>query len=244
MQQSVFYTAGASAALTHAENYLRHRGYTVSPVPTVHVTHLLLPVPSFESPPILKGGRPLGEVLRHLSENVTIFGGNLPPLPYRCVDLLKIEAYLSENAAITARCALRLLEKQRQLQGTQVLIIGWGRIAKALLPLLKDRGAQVCIALRNARARQELCDRGETAVDIAAWEPMGYDIVVNTAPAPLLHRAHTRADALLVDLASVQGIAGENVIWARGLPAKDAPRESGALIAKTVIEHAFGKEKP
>ena len=46
----------------------------------------------------------------------------------------------------------------------------------------------------------------------------------------------------ITDLASVKGIAGDNVIWARGLPGKDAPEESGTLIAKTVLRYALGKE--
>ena len=42
-------------------------------------------------------------------------------------------------------------------------------------------------------------------------------------------------NALKIDLASKPGIGGSDVIWARGLPGKDAPESSGELIAKTII---------
>ena len=51
-------------------------------------------------------------------------------------------------------------------------------------------------------------------------------------------------EALLMDLASLRGIEGDRVIWARGLPGKDAPESSGALIAKTVIRLLERKEQP
>jgi hypothetical protein len=41
--------------------------------------------------------------------------------------------------------------------------------------------------------------------------------------------------ALKIDLASQPGIGGNDVIWARGLPGKNAPESSGKLIAQTVL---------
>ena len=41
--------------------------------------------------------------------------------------------------------------------------------------------------------------------------------------------------SFLMDLASVPGIGGDNVHWARFLPGKDAPASAGELIANTVI---------
>ena len=42
-----------------------------------------------------------------------------------------------------------------------------------------------------------------------------------------------------IDLASVKGMEGGDVIWARGLPGKDAPESSGVLIGKTVLRLAM-----
>ena len=51
-----------------------------------------------------------------------------------------------------------------------------------------------------------------------------------------------KKDAMLMDLASVRGIAGDRVDHALALPGKDAPEASGALIAKTALRYALEKE--
>ena len=66
----------------------------------------------------------------------------------------------------------------------------------------------------------------------------GYRLIFNTAPDAVLSEeqvAHCRDNCLKIDLASRLGIAGTHVIWARGLPGKDAPESSGKLIAKSAI---------
>ena len=89
LKQPIFYTAGDSPALLHARNLLQSWGYDISPIPNDHVTHLLLPVPSFSESGIVKGGRKLKDILKDLPENLTILGGNLGTLPYRTGDFLK-----------------------------------------------------------------------------------------------------------------------------------------------------------
>lgn len=242
MQQPIFYTLGDTDALRHAKNNLQQWGYTVSPIPSSHVTHLILPVPSFDQPGIIKGGQMLKEILMHLPENITIFGGNLPTLPYRQVDFLQDEFYLWENAQITAQCALKILQQHCTLVDASVLVIGWGRIGKHLLSLLTKSGASVTMAVRNESDCLKLQSLGEAAVLTSQWEPYRYDIIINTAPAPLLDESETKSQAFLMDLASVQGIRGSHVLWARGLPNRDMPEKSGILIAKTVLRYALGKE--
>lgn len=241
MQQPVFYTAGETAALRYAKNTLQQWGHIVSPIPSCHVTHLLLPVPSFERPDILKGGYPLTDSLKHLPETITVLGGNLPQIPYRCIDFLKGGYYLWENAGITAQCAAKILQ-QREPDGACVLIIGWGRIGKQLLPLLRELGCNVTIAVRRENIFAQLTDLGISAVLISQWQPRQYDIIVNTAPAPLLSESQAHPEAFLLDLASVQGILGNRVLWERGLPNRYAPELSGTLIAKTALRYALGKE--
>lgn len=242
MQQPVFYTAGHSEALCRAKNLLQQWGYPVSPTPGAEVTHLLLPVPSFDSPGILKGGQALDTVLQQLPKTVSIFGGNLPDLPYPSRDLLKDEFYLCENAGITAQCAIKILQQKCSLPGASVLLIGHGRIGKRLLPLLKEDGAAVTVAVRREQDMHFLQAQGTSAVLTTHWQPGQYDIIINTAPAAVLGESQCKAQAILMDLASVQGIAGKNVLRARALPGKYAPEASGTLIAKTALRYALGKE--
>ena len=244
MKQPIFYITGESPALLYARNDLKSWGYDVSPIPSEHITHLLLPVPSFAEPGIVKGGRRLTQILKDLPENITIMGGNLSPLPYHTVDFLKDEYYLSENAAITAHCALKRIIGTHEgiLQNTNVLVIGWGRIGKHLASMLRSLGAHVTVAARKESDRYALKRQQYQAVEPGKWNLKQYDIIINTAPAPTMCEEEARKGALLMDLASIRGIAGDRVDHALALPGKDAPSASGALIAKTALRYALGKE--
>ena len=243
MQKTVFYIAGASPALAVAKAQLIRSGIPVAPVPDASVTHLLLPVPSFDADGRIRGGEDPGALLRQLPENITVFGGKLdvPPLSgYQTRDLLKDEFCLAENAAITADCAIRIAHQTLPgiLKHTKILIIGWGRIGKHLAFLLRQNGADITVAARKEADRAMVLSFGFHAVDPARMEdPLRHcRVLFNTAPAPVISEAQAAlcpADCIKIDLASARGIAGDNVIWARGLPGKDAPEASGALIAKT-----------
>ena len=243
MNQPVFCTAGNTAALHHAQKALLQWGYAVSSTPHEQVTHLLLPVPSFEADGTVKGGGNLEAVMRHLPDRTVVLGGNLPLLPYRGVDFLQDEYYLGENAAITAQCTVKLLLQLAQIRHKEILIIGRGRIGTRLAQLLMEMGGKVTIATRN-KANQQADENPEYDFILTQkWEATKYDVIVNTAPAPMLSQQETRSDSILIDLASVRGISGDRVIWARGLPNKDAPDVSGILIAKTALRYALRKEQ-
>lgn len=245
MTDHKFCLAGHSAALKHTAAVLKSKGYVLLPKPDPTATHLLLPVPSFEADGTIKGGGDLKALLSQLPEDVTVLGGNLdrPELAgYRTVDLLRDPQYLAENANITAHCAVRLAMAKLPviLDGCPVLVIGWGRIGKCLAKLLRAMGAQVTVAARKAADRAMLSALGYDAAVIEALDPSAYRVIFNTAPQMLLPTCP--GNGLKVDLASRLGIGGLDVIWARGLPGKDAPESSGELIARTVIRVTAGKE--
>lgn len=236
MGSITFYTAGSTAALTCAAEQLAKAGCHFSDIPSPHITHLLLPVPSMASDGCIKGGKMLTDILKELPENVTVIGGNLPALPgHRVYDLMQDPAYVAENAYITAHCAVRLVMDRLPvaLRGCKILVIGWGRIGKCLAALLKGLDAQVTVAARKETDRAILSALGYQAVSIHDIQPDGYRVIFNTAPAAVLNDAP--AKCLKIDLASTPGIGGSDVIHARGLPGKDAPEASGDLIARTVM---------
>ncbi len=244
MKQFLFYTAGASPALLYARNQLAEWGFEVSQEPSPEVTHVLLPVPSLDDTGNIRGGTSLEALLQKLPENVTVYGGNLGAAPCNCVDFLKDEYYLAENAAITAHCALHVAMNHISgtFKGAKVLIIGWGRIGKCLAALIKNIGAETTVAVRKKNQCAILSALGYHSVLTPEIKPHDYQIIFNTVPSPVLCAADAAPDTLLIDLASKQGITGDGVIWARGLPGKEAPAASGALIAKTALRYAFGKE--
>ena len=247
MARYIFCAANHGTVLSAAAEALKSRGYGVVDHPCESVTHLLLPVPSFQV------GADLDALLAQLPRDITIVGGNLDPARfpgYRLMDLLKDPTYLARNASITAYCAMRLamMELPVVLRGCRVLIIGWGRIAKCLAALLWAMEADVTVAARKEADRAMACALGYRTVEISDLDATlnDYRLIFNTVPAPVLSEQQIelcRQGCLRIDLASVQGIGGKHVIWARGLPGKDAPESSGTLIAKSVIRLLERKEQ-
>lgn len=243
MKQLVFCAAGSSPALEFAQKFLQLQGRQFLPGPGESVTHLLLPVPSFDPAGVLKGGGDLHQILKDLPGDITILGGGLdkPCLQeYRTVDLLKDPVYLAQNAAITAQCAVRLMlwNLTADIRALPVLIIGWGRIGKCLAALLKAMGAQVSICARkeNDRAMAKALGYGAENPEKIGAGLQRYRVIFNTAPAHVFDDLRCcRGDCIKIDLASIRGLPGDDVIWARGLPGRDAPEASGRLIAQTVL---------
>jgi len=241
----IFYTAGHTDALSYAAAELKQKGFSFSKQPDKTVTHLLLPVPSFEPDGKVKGGVSLAPILESLSRNVTIFGGNLGnlvPPGYKTVDLLQDPLYLAENADITAYCAVKLAASKLPVtfRGCHVLVVGWGRIGKCLASLLKDMGAYVTVAVRKEEDRAILSALGYDTENVRTlgYSLVRYRVIFNTAPVMVLPAEATQycaPDCLKIDLASAPGMDAPDVIWARGLPNKDAPESSGKLIARSVL---------
>ena len=213
MSKTNIYCLPGNDAAAFAARFLEDSGIPVSRRISPEVTHVLCPVPTRVSVDAPAG--------------VTVIGGNIAG----GIDLLKDPFYLAENAAITARCAISLID--RELKGLTVLILGWGRIGKCLGKFLKDTGAEVTIAARKAEDVAMIRALGYCGIFIKDASPDGFGAVLNTVPAMVLD-AHG-ADCLLMELASTPGITGAHILDARGLPGKCAPEESGRLIATTIL---------
>ncbi len=252
MEKLLFYIHGSSPVQRFAAEHLARRGISIAQEPGPEVTHVLLGVPSFDPAGQLKGGGTVSELLAHCGPDVTVIGGNLDGPAFqgqKVLDLLKNETYLCKNAAITADCALTIGAQALPvvLPGCPVLILGWGRIGKCLAQRLRALGADVAVAARKPGDRAMLKALGCRTEDPAALRHglIRYRLIYNTVPAPVLGEeavALCREDCVLVELASRPGIASNRVISARGLPGKDAPGSSGALIAETILSHLAEKE--
>jgi dipicolinate synthase subunit A len=224
-------------------------GLGITDTPGENVRYLLLDVPAFGPNSQLRGGGDPEILLSRLPEDIMICGGNLsnPKLDgYETMDFLKDEIYLCENAYITAECALdvALPYLSRTIRECPVLIIGWGRIGKCLGQLLKNMGAEVTIAARNPDQRATIHALGYSAVDIESV-PESLDhfrLLYNTAPSPVLNQdqlSHCRQDCVKIELASRDGLEGEDIITARGLPGIHLPESSGKLIAETFLRLCY-----
>ena len=239
MNDLVFYCVGESKALIYTAAFLSEAGATFLPYPDHNVTHLLLPVPSFTADGSIRGGGELSPILAQLPKTVTVIGGGLrrPELyGYEVLDLLEDPLYLARNASITAHCALELALAKLPvtLEKCPVLVVGWGRIGKCLAKLLKGLGADVTVAARKESRRVMIEALGYRSCTIEGIHTEHYRLIINTVPAMILPNAV--GTGLKIDLASVPGMTGRDVLWAKGLPGLLAPESSGALIAQTISQ--------
>lgn len=240
MKNILIYPAGSTPACAAAARALEARGIGITDHVTPEATHLLLDVPSFASPGVLRGGGDFGALLAKFSEGIGIIGGNLPELPgHPVMDLLQDDGYQFQNAALTAECALQVAAQRldRAFRGMPVLILGWGRIGKHLAFLLRSYGARVSILSRSARHRAEAESFGllSLAPEESGRRAGSYPLVFNTAPGPVLPQEVDIGQCLKIDLASQPGLFGEDVVYARGLPGLRVPGSAGALMAETIL---------
>ena len=159
------------------------------------------------------------------------------------------EELTAANAVITAENALCLLMQELPvtLAGLRALVVGCGRIGRALALRLHALGASVTVSARKPADLAWICANGLDAADTRRLSGMlgDYGAVVNTVPAPVLDEAllgELGQDCLVLDLASRPGGTdfdaarrlGVRTVWALGLPGKMSPVSAGAAVRDTV----------
>lgn len=227
------YIAGESPAMVFAAQTLREQGVMVISDPAQADCWLYdVPTPAF--------------TLEDAPRQTTVIGGNLAHLadPGRGIDLLADPWYLAQNARITAQAALGLLLPRLEDSFDQcpTLLLGWGRIGKCLEGLLRQLGFPVWVYARKTEDRAMLTALGGNAVTGAELETLlpGLRCIINTAPAQILTAQQQQSlspECIRMELASIPGLLGPNVLHARGLPGKYRPRASGRLIAQSILRH-------
>ena len=152
------------------------------------------------------------------------------------------------NAVPTAEGAIQIAMEELPItiHGARALVIGYGRLGRALSQRLAGLGAKVSVAARK------FADLAWAERQLEGWLCC-YDLVVNTVPARILSEEDLedlRPGCLVIDLASKPGGVdleaaarlGVKVIWALSLPGKVAPVTAGKSIKITIynILHELG----
>lgn len=170
----------------------------------------------------------------------------------KSVDYLGNESFAVKNAYLTAEgaIALAVTESDLSLISSKILIVGFGRIGKALLNLLKPFTSDITVCARSKEQRIEAKMNNAKVCDLTALKQENdYDFVFNTVPFPVLNDKELKTmkrSTLIIDLASFPGgvdkhIAsslGIKLIHALGIPAKYSPKTAGKYVAEAVKEIA------
>ena len=144
--------------------------------------------------------------------------------------------------------ALLLQLRRRTIWESDFLVLGYGRIGRAVARRLDLLGGHTTVAARNAVQRANARCAGHRAAPLDRLPVLlaKHDTVINTIPAPVLPRKMLEKlprGALVIDLASLPGgtdfdaaeALGIQAEHALALPGKCAPDTAGALIAQTVL---------
>lgn len=173
------------------------------------------------------------------------------PAGRRIIDLWTDERLIADNAALTAEGAVSaaMTAARRSLRELPALVVGWGRIGRALTDLLVGMGVPVKAASRSEAHRRQAQARGAEAVDTTAIAEAlpGRKLIFNTAPGMVLDAVALRRmdrDAMAVDLASPPYGIDLSAAWAQGLRAWREPGLPGRYCpesAAAALLHAMDR---
>lgn len=167
-------------------------------------------------------------------------------------DYYEREEFAVANAIPTAEGAVEIAMRELPVtvNGSSALVIGNGRIGKALSRMLSALGSRVTVSARREADYEMIRSSGyscaETARLTELFSKRRFDMIFNTVPQTVLGEKELAAiqpGTLIVDLASKPGGVdikaadrlSHKVIWALSLPGKVAPVTSGHIIADTVL---------
>lgn len=207
-------------------------------------------------------GISLDAIMQSVPAGAVIFGGGLSRVraaleahALRVFDYLDDEALTVANAVPSAEGALEIAMRELPitLHGSRCLVVGYGRIGKALSARLHALHARVTVSARKPADRAAIESAGLRADRTGSYlhDLAQYDCIFNTVPAPVLREEHLRAlrpDCLLIDLASGSGGLAENAppalhyIHALGLPGRCAPKTAAEAL-KTMILRTLAEQE-
>ena len=199
--------------------------------------------------------------IRELMHNINakiLIAGNILPEVYdlandeyiEIIDIMKREELAVLNTIATAEGAIEIAiaNTNKIIHGSQILILGFGRIGKVLARKLAGLSAKVTCAARKDEDLAWIRAYGhmETNINTLGQNLEKYDIIMNTVPHTILTEErlkYVKQDCLLIDLASNPGgidkkVAKERnlkLVWALALPGKVAPTTTAEFLKDKIF---------
>lgn len=219
---------------------------------------IVLPIGSLDREGSLSGSPyTIYDILSMIRSGTIIFAGKVPSIIKNIANEHKVlffdytdnEEFNILNAISTAEGAIltALNQSTKTISQSKFIILGYGRIGRALAIRLKALGGIVTIGARSTKSRASaVCDNIEAyPIENAIEMSENSDFIFNTIPSPIIteHNINKILNAKIIDLASIPGgltenakmILGEKYIHALSLPGKFFPDTAGEVIYKTII---------
>ena len=164
---------------------------------------------------------------------------------YPQTDYSSLDDFCIKNAVLTAEGAIAYAidSTERAIFKSRILIVGFGRVGKALFSRLMGFGADITVSARKPHdlALAESLGANTVKTEYVAEKAHDYDIIFNTADLPIFEDPATLGKALLIDLSTSGCIDlaaaekfGIKAVKLPSVPAKTAPVSAGEIIADTV----------
>ena len=169
-------------------------------------------------------------------------------------DLMEEDDVAILNAIPTAEGAIfeAIKNSVTTLNGSNSLVLGYGRIGKVLSNMLKGMGANVFCEARKKKDFAYISAYGYNVVHLEDLEKVigNMDYIFNTIPVKILNKSYlekVKEDVVIIDLASNPGGVdfeeakrkNLNVTWALSLPSKVAPKTAGLYLKNKIDSIIF-----
>ena len=175
----------------------------------------------------------------------------------KVIDVMKREDLVILNTIATAEGTIELAIKNTDkiLSGSNVLVLGFGRVGKVVASKFKAMCAEVTCAARKPTdlAWMKAFEYESININDLGQNLQKFDIIINTVPQMIINKnlmKYMKKDVLMIDLASNPGGINRDdakeldlkLIWALALPGKIAPISSAKFIKETIY-NALSEDK-
>ena len=252
---------GKSKRLQILENNLNNADFMVQTVTSFDefdnisdADYIVLPIPTLNRDGFLnlEGGQniTLESLINHISEKSTVISCGFKCTRHKFIDLNAREDFAYLNAIPTAEGAIlyALQNTERSLFESNILITGFGRVAKLLADRLRGLSNTVTIAARSLRDLSYAEALGFNTIQISNLDNQAhqFDLIFQTVPSLIITSELIdllRKDCVIIELSSRSAGTDFNyaqskgiyVVHAPALPEKISPITAGNILTQSVL---------